>query len=273
MNDLQSEINRLSNLKQNKKKDIKTIEKMAQFSIWKKQIKIEKLFQQKEDKKSAEEALDSYIQNYEISSYNDMQNLSSLVYEEIQLTKIQQQIDKITSDENNKFVPDKMISILHDIENRIWALKDKIGISSDKKKDDLTALQELQEKMELYIPFHRNEFTTVCGKCGTPLLLRRRCGKEKWENLKHPFFSGRFWYNRRGIELVKAGIWTKEQYAWTFYTSVSYVDWCLVNEKNIVEIDDIEQEEIEKFIQNNDFLKQSFVPAKIVEENKNELKK
>jgi len=43
--------------------------------------------------------------------------------------------------------------------------------------------------------------------------------------LAHPFFSGRFYYNRRGMELVKAGIWSKEQYAFVFQTSVKYVDW------------------------------------------------
>ena len=269
-NAVESEYNRIKNLKQNKKKSEQVVSRIAQFNIWKKQINIQDSFSKKEDKEKANTLLESYIENYDISTYNDMQNVSDLVFEETLKSQIKNQINKIASDENSNFTPDKLIDSLHKTEERIWTLKEKLGIGLEKDKDELTSLKELEEKMNVYIPFNRNEFTTVCGKCGELNLLRRRCGKEKWENLKHPFFSGRFWFNRRGIELVKSGIWTKEQYAWVFYTSVSYVDWCIEHEHKIVTINNVEQEEIERFILENDYLKPQIIPENIkIEENKN----
>ena len=65
------------------------------------------------------------------------------------------------------------------------------------------------------------------------------------------------------MELVKAGIWTKEQYAWVFHTSVKYVDWCLENENKIVQIDDIEEKEIQDFINNKEYLRKEKIPSSL----------
>lgn len=267
MNDtLESEIIRIKNLKQNRKKDIAVIEKMARYALWKKQIDIGGRFTLKEDQKLAEDLLDNYIENYNISTFNDMQNVADLVCEETLKTKLQKDINKITSQDTSNFIPDKLIKSLHEVEDRIWVLKEKIGITSKTKQDDLSTLQQLQERMDVYIPFHRNEFTTVCAGCGKPLLLRRRCGKDNWENLKHPMFSGRHWYNRRAMALVKNGLITKEIYAWIFHTSPSYVTWCIENEHKIVEIDNVAQEDIEKFIRENPYLKDEIIPSKLLSE-------
>lgn len=265
MNDIQNEIKRLSNLKNYKNFEKSAIEKIARGNIWKKQIKIEDRFSQKEDKEISKNVFDAYLSNYSIESFNDAQNVADLVYEEVMLLKVQKEIDKNLSDESNGYTPTKQIDTLHNIQERIWSLKEKIGISVDKTKNDLTALEELEAKFQIYIAFNRNEFTTVCSDCGTVRLLRRRV--KDFDNLKHPFFSGRFYFNRRGIELVKAGIWTKEQYAFAFYTSVEYVNWCLENEHKIVEIDEVEEADIQSFINNNPYLQPIKIPEKILNKN------
>jgi len=272
MSDLQNEIKRLSNLKNYKNYDKSALERIAQINVWKRQAKIEEKFAETDQKELAKQFFDNYLDNYEFSDYNDISNVCDLVYEEVLKQRIQAEIDKIVNDKNTKFVPDKVIESLHKIESRIWALKEKAGIVGKKEQNDLTALQELEKKFKLYIAHNRNEFTfwapEKCKDCGSinvqPVLIRRRCNKENFEILKHPFFSGRFLYNRRGIELVKANIWTKEQYAWVFHTSVKYVNWCLENEHKIVEIDEVEEKAIEEFINETSYLKQEKIPNEIL---------
>lgn len=272
MNDLEKEIKKLSRLAQYKKADKSSLEHMAQINVWKRQTKIADKFSDSEDKTIAEKLFDSYLTNYVFNSYNDITNVVDLVYEEMLKISIQKQIDKIVSDKNIKFVPDKLIASLHDIEERVWTLKEKAGIVGDKEQDDLSALEELKKKFKIFIAHNRNEFTlwspVICKKCGEkdiqPILLRRRV--KDFKALKHPFFSGRFYYNRRGMELVKEGIWTKEQYAFVFQTSVKYVDWCLENEHKIVEIDGVEEQEIKNFINSKSYLKKEKIPTNIKKE-------
>jgi hypothetical protein len=260
MADLDKEIQRLSNLRQYKDKDRIVVERQAQLNIWKKDANLDSRFVQDEDKEIANNIFNTYIENHNINSYNDIQNLVDLVYEEVMVQRIQKDIDKILSDKTNKFIPDKQIVSLHSVQERIWVLKEKIGIVKKDTKDDLTALQELEKKMDLYIHFNRNEFTIYapfkCTDCGKedvePLLLRRRV--KNFDILKHPFFSGRFWFNARGIELVEQGVWTKEQYAHVFYTSVSYVDWVISNKHKIIDLPNIESEKVEEFIKENPYL-------------------
>lgn len=258
---LQNEIKRLSNLKQNKKKDKATVEEMAQKNLWLKQTNIAERFNTTKDKQLAGKIFEDYLNNYTFESYTDVQNVADLVFEEITKLHIQKQISDIQSDENSKWTPDKLIDSLHKVEVKIHELKERAGIVGKNEQDDLTAQQELEKKFQTYIAFNRNEFTAwlpvSCKKCGNidvePILLRRRV--KDFEALKHPFFSGRFWYNRRGMELVKTGTWTKEQYAFVFHTSPKYVNWCIENEHKIVDIDGVEEEYIQDFINHASYLK------------------
>jgi hypothetical protein len=265
MTDLERELNRLSNLKQNKEKSKADLERDAQINCWKRQAKVDNRFLNSGEKQKAVELFENYLNNYEFANYNEITLLSDLIYEEILLRRIQDEINKIGEDKNTKIIPEKAIVSCHEVQDRILQLKERLGISKAKDKDDLTALEILEKRFDTYIPFHRNEFTTVCSKCGTPLLLRRRCDNENFQNLIHPFFSGRFYFNRRGIELVKKGIWTKEQYAFVFFTSPQYVQWCLDNENKIIQIDNVEQDKIEEFIKTNPYLQNVTVPSKILE--------
>jgi hypothetical protein len=146
INDLQSEIKKLSNLKNYKGKDIAVIERIAQINLWKKQIDIAKRFSKAEDKKLAEDFFDNYLSNYTFSDFNEVQNVADLVYEEILKHNIQVQIDKKVSDESNSFIPEKLIVSLHDVEDRIWKLKEKAGVSKSKEQDELTATEQLKKK-------------------------------------------------------------------------------------------------------------------------------
>ena len=266
--DIRKEIIRLSNLRQNKGKEKSFIERKARISIQKKTINIENRFVTLEDKSLASKLFDDYINSYDFETFTDLNTLADLIVEEVLKFNLQKDIAEMRV--KKQYPSDRLISSLHSIENRVLELKERLNIEKSKKEDPLNVFQHMLKRFDRYIPFNRNEFTTVCSDCGTPLLLRRRC--KDFENLKHPFFSGRFYYNPRGIALVKEGIWTKEQYAWTFYTSPRYVDWVLKHEHDIIEIDGIKQEEIEDFINTNPYLKNAVVPSKILDKPKKDFK-
>ena len=267
MSELQKELTRLQNLKQNRNKSPVDLEKEATLNCWKRQLKIDERFLDIDEKKIAIDLFENYLQNYVFGNYNEASLLTDLIYEQVLQIRIEKSINKISADKTYTYIPDKSITALHEVQDRVAQLRERLGISKAKEKDDLTALQMLEKKFETYIPFHRNEFTTVAPCCGTVLLLRRRCSNDKFENLIHPMFSGRFYFNRRGIELVKKGIWTREQYAFVFFTSPQFVDWCILNENKIVTIEGVEQSKIEEFIKNNPYLRETHVPAKILEVN------
>jgi len=250
MNELQKELNRIKNLKQNKHLDLSVLERIAQINLWKKQINIENRFSQKEDKELAEKYLENYLINYEIQDYNEVQNIADLVYEEILKHQVQKKIDEKVTDASNSFIPDKTIASLHDVEDRIWKLKEKAGITGSKETDDLTAHQKLKKQIALYIHFNRNQFTLFmpydCRHCGKKdvqgILLNRRV--DKFDCIKHPAFSGRFLFNIEVIDDVEAGKITKEMAARYLRTSPQYITWAIENRHKILEINGFTQEEI-----------------------------
>jgi len=263
--ELNKEIKRVSNLIQNKNANLANIELQARMNIWKRQIDIKARFISDDDKKLAQKLFDDYLANYEFDSFSDLNTLADLIFEEVLKQNLQNQISKMASDETNRFISEKQIKSLHDVETRVLELKTRLNIiQDDEKQNDLSALEQLDKRMNRYIEFNRVEFEMICPDCGQPTLIRRRCGKKDFETLKHPFFCGRFYYNARGIALVKQGIWTKEQYAWAFHTHSDYVDWCIKNEDKIPDIPEFTEEEIKSFINKNPYLKKAIVPENII---------
>jgi hypothetical protein len=116
---------------------------------------------------------------------------------------------------------------LSDATNQVLALKLKLHIDNEDKKDDLTVLQQLKRRFHAWIQENKNEFTCVCAKCGNILLLRRRVAN--FDVMVHPHFSGRFWANEYALNMVKEGRLSKEDYAKIFATSTDYCQWLLDN--------------------------------------------
>ena len=258
------EVRTVSSLVKYKQASRATIEQVARLNIWRRQTDIESKFTLAVDKKTAKKLFDDYLSNYEFDSFSDINTLADLVFEEVLKYNIQKQINKATSDKNTNFISDKTIKSLHDVEERVLKLKDSLGINKqDDKEDDLTALQKQEKRFDRYINFNRNEFTFVCPECKEPTLIRRRCDNKNFELLKHPFFSGRFYYNSRGMSLVKNGIWTKEQYAWVFHTHPDYVEWCIKHESEIPEVENFSKEEVTTFVKKNPFLRKDKIPKTI----------
>jgi len=266
-NEVKRELKRLENLKGNKDKSTSELEKQAQMNVWKRQINISDKFVVDSDKEIAKQLFNDYCDNYEFDSFSDLNTLCDLVYEETLKVGLQKQINQVLSDDKNAYVPDKTIKSLHDIEQRVLDLKEKLGIGrKDKKESDLTALEQLQKRFSKYVHYNRHSYSFVCPDCGQPTLIRRKCDKKHFDVIKHPFFAGRFYYNRNGMELVKQGIISKDVYAFIMQTSVQFVDWCLEHEHEIPDVKDFTKEEFEEFTEKIDYLKKQKIPEKILSE-------
>jgi hypothetical protein len=254
---LKKEIKRLSKLNTLKNKSQEYIEHEAQKNIKVRELVRTGNFIDDEERKFAKDLFNKYLNDYDFENITDLSTLSVLVFNEVLVQRLQVSINAQKDSKGNFYLNDKLVKSLHETQNQVLELKKQLGFDKEKSENELTAFQQEKKKLDLHIAFNRNEYSTVCQNCGTMLLLRRKT--KDFECLKHPFFSGRFYYNARGIELVKKGIWKKEHYAYVFRTSVDYVNWVLENEGKIVEINEFEQDDIERFMLSKDYLKDGFV--------------
>jgi len=240
-NDLQKEINRLGNLKPHKELSLEELTKMAKINLKLKEFKTYQLFTNEAEQTQAENRFVSYLQTHEIESLSELDSLRSLIYTEILESRIQGELNKLADEK--KYPPEKLTAQLIEVQNQKSELKIKLGIDKDEvKTSELTQLEIVEKKFADYICEHENEFTTVCGCCGEMLLLRKRV--KDFENMKHPWFAGRWLFNYEILKDVKDGKLSKED-AWRYLCCASqggnykpsetkqycvdYIDYCLKN--------------------------------------------
>jgi len=264
--ELRKEFKRLSKLHTMKEKSEDYIKHEAQKNVTVREMVRTGNFIDEDEKKFAKSLFDKYLDNYDFENMVDLNTLGILVFNEVLVQRVQKTINSQQDSKGNFYLNDKMVKSLHDTQNHVLELKKQLGLDKEKTENELTAWQQANKKLDLHIAWNRNEYSTVCEHCGQLLLLRRKT--KDFECLKHPMFSGRFWYNPRGISLVKKGIWTKEDYAWVFHTSVDWVTYCIENEGKLIEIDDFTQKEINNFINSKDYLKDFVKSQKIEQTNK-----
>jgi hypothetical protein len=256
-NQLDREINRLSNLKNYKDIEPNELEIIARRNIEVRDFKKNPLFSNDKEQILAETRFRNYLENNEIESVSDIDTLKSLVYNEIFEQRIQGELNKLADE--NKYPPEKLTKQLTDVQNQKLSLKVKLGIDKkDEERDELSAYQLLQKRVIKYINDHKDEFTIGLGfDC-------ERCNHKNWESfliykqvkdfkvLKHPYFAGRFLFNYEIIKDVKDKKLSKED-AWRyllcsgegkFYKPgsedkkycIDYINYCLENWTEITDL-------------------------------------
>jgi len=204
--ELEREISRLSNLKQNKGLDEESLTPIAQINIAVREFKANPIFTDEKKQKWAEERFRNYLENNEIDNASDVDTLKSLIFNEGFEQKIQDELNKLT------LPPEKLTKQLIEIQNQKSSLKIKLGIDrKEEEKDELGALQLLQKRVHKHIQEHKNEFTLyipfTCEKCNhkdiESYLIYKRV--KDFKVLKHPWFVGRYLFNYEIIKDVKDG--------------------------------------------------------------------
>lgn len=236
---IQSEIKKLSKLKQYKDASEEQIQKIAQKNIVLSDLANSGNFINDKEKKQAKQCFEKYLEAHDFETYSDLSTLSMLVFNEILVGRIQNTINECTTKDGKTYINDKLVKSLHEAENQVLSLKTKLRIDKEEKADDFTALQLLKKRFHNWLQENRNECSIAvpytCASCGKDdvkmILLRKRVSD--WDAINHPHFLGRFWYNKDAMDLVKSGALSKENYAKIFATSIDMVNWCLLNEGKI----------------------------------------
>ena len=241
MNDaIKVEMAKLKRLVQYKNADDTVLEKAAQKVVVLRELVESGNFLDDTEKKLAKKMFEAYLEQNSFESYSDLSTLSILVYDEVLAGRLQRTINESSTKDGKSYVSDKLIKSLSDLTNQILSLKLKLGVDSEKKEDEFTALQLLKKRFATWINENKNECTIyvpfTCQKCHhddvKPVLLRKRV--KDFEVLEHPHLAGRFWFNKVAIEMVKSGKLSKSEYAAIFSTSIDFVQWCLDNEGRIL---------------------------------------
>lgn len=206
--EMEREIKRLSNLKQNKDMSADDLVPTARLNVLCRQFKANPLFSDEKEQKRAENRFRTYLEDNEIEGASDIDTLKSLVFNEIFEIRIQGELNKLATD--GKYPPDKLIKSLTDVQNQKSSLKIKLGIDKkDEEKDELSALQLQQKRVHKHIQEHKNEFTLyipwTCEKCNhkdiESYLIYKRV--KDFKAIKHPWFVGRYLFNYEIIKDVK----------------------------------------------------------------------
>ena len=250
--EIERELKRLSNLKQNKNKTDQEKQKLvveAQLNIAKRKIKVDERYLDEGEKARAKELFEHYVSTFGFEKFSDLCDLNNLIYEEILLRRIQNHINKVYANDATTYLDKRDREALTDTEDQIEKWKIKLGISQeDASQDELTANQRKEKLFEKYINENKPEFTTACEACGKMLLLRRRV--KDFDCMEHTWFAGRWFFNYSILLDVKEGKLSKED-AWRYMCSASkagtekisfsqeycidYIDYCLDSWDEITE--------------------------------------
>jgi hypothetical protein len=241
MNDaVKNEMSKLKRLVNFKNVDTTVLEKAAQRNVVLRDLISSGNFIDDKEKDLAKKIFENYLSKLDFENFSDLSTLSMLVYNEVLAGRLQRTINDSSTKDGKSYVSDKLIKSLSDLTNQILSLKLKLGVDADKKEDEFTALNLLKKRFHQHIQENKAEYTLwvpyTCSSCGKQdvegHLLRLRV--KDYDVLKHPFFSGRFWYNEKAMNDVESGKLSKEKYAEYFYTSVDYVNWALQNKGRIL---------------------------------------
>jgi len=247
---IDKEFTRLKNLKQNKNKPDSELQKLytdAQVNVAKRILKVDDRFSNEKEKKVAISLFEHYVSIFEFERFSDLSTLQTLIYEEILLKRIQGHINKIFEIDSNNYLDKRERDTLTDTEKRIEDLKIKLGIDKeDADVNELSSMQLLEKRFEKHINANKEEFTFVCSGCGKMKLLRRRV--KDFDNIDHPWFAGRWFFNYQIMLDVKEEKITKNQ-AWRYLCNAAkaetekpafskeycedYINYCIENWEEI----------------------------------------
>ena len=225
----QEKIKQVKHFKQYKDKTDAEIEEMLLANEAKKEMLNEITFLiDKDEKKLAQHLLDSYLAEYNFSSFSEKDTLKNLVYFEVLGERIKNFINKEYIDKKGA-IPTQMVEQLIENSEQITKLKEVLGIGK-KKEQDLTWLQtweDLKKKSLTYFESHKGCNSIKCPYCQKifNLLLRT-------ENLtpeKSSWFRGTLLYNSEVFKLYDEKRITKEEAALILGCSTYYIDYLVEN--------------------------------------------
>ena len=205
---LQDKINSIKNLKNYKKKTPQELETIAIKMFKKDQMKVDWVGMTKDEIKVAQKSFENYIENHHIESFNDLEDLKTLVYNSILENRLKQKIFELTTHEdadgNSKpEIPNKnILDSLTGLQKQMLDLKQKLGLNESKTEGWMQFWARLCKKINTHAVEHRGAFTFKCvdPNCGKIALLLRKI--DDYNTFEFKCFRGTFIYSEPLMKMI-----------------------------------------------------------------------
>lgn len=226
--ELQKEIKQLRGLFKGRLNEEQLLEKAIELRAKRKEknkniLDASVIFSNKAEKKQANKLLEKYTSNFSIETISDKNILLQVVYLEIIQNRLQDKLNEFN--ETNKSVPSQLIKLIHENQNQILSLKEKLGILRNKELGTFDKIAVLMEKAKIWRQNNQASRTTSCPHCGQMILWKIR--SDIWELQKHPFFKDKILGNPHLVKMYQEGKIKKEDVAKILEVSDGYVDWLI----------------------------------------------
>lgn len=235
--ELEQQIKRLRGLTQYRNKTEDELTEIAKEKVFEHSIDLSGAYIDVKEKKLAKELLRRYLDDFDIDTVSDKNTLQQLIELEIIHNRLQKILNK--AHKNNQATPLNMVDTIHKNINEITLLKDKLGISKDKRSkdqvDSFKSIEILKEKFKRWRSENQASRTLACPHCSRIFLLKIRT--DIWEAQKHPFFKDKVLYNKHLMELYHTKKITRHDVALILESSDDYIDWMIdkIEMKNMKE--------------------------------------
>lgn len=192
-----------------------------------KSVDLEDVFCNKAETLHAQDLLEKYLKDYSIESISDRNTLKQLIYLEIINFRLQNALNDAYKTNNR--LDKETLELIHKNQDKIIALKDKLGLNRDKStdsvKDGYGYLQLIKKKFKVWLQENQASRTICCPYCSKLVYLKIKT--DAWEAQRHPFFADRLLSNKHLMRLYVQGKLSKEDLAKVFDTSSDYITWLL----------------------------------------------
>jgi len=179
------------------------------------------------EKHTAEKLFEAYRDRYNISSFSDLQLLTTLVFREILQIRYKKKISSLNKNlavKDAQIIPRHLMDSLDSNEEKILILKEKLNLFKERQEEDpFNYLETLKKKFELYRKDYPEEFKTTCPFCSEVFFLNIRTTNYKESKLK--LYKDKVLCNEHLWHCYKENKITKTDMASILNVSADYVDW------------------------------------------------
>ena len=222
MDNLEKEIKRLRNLKQNQEKSEEELILLAKDKLEKQDILSSLTFCLEDEKEYARNLLEKYLSESSLESASEKDTLKHLIDLEILLERIKTYLNTEYG-KANPAIPIAFIQQVTELTNQITELKVKLGLSQkEEQKNVLEEWNKLKAKALAYYKENAGCNVIKCPECKKLFMILKDVRGYTSEKIK--FFRRTLLYNKEMFSWLDKKIVTKEQLAEAFGVSVDYIN-------------------------------------------------
>ena len=225
---INNEAKKMKNLNYSGAQDPALIRAEVKKRIALKDLAVDKLFSDIDEKKLAKDFAKRYLIEFTPKSISDKNNLKSVIYLEVLQFRLQAVMNDLTS-QGSTAIPLNLVDSIHKNLKEIAANKERLGLvgkeKDEKESDGFKIIQSVKEKFKVWMENNQGSRSLVCPDCGKMVMLKIRMNK--WIAQKHPFFKDRFLANKHLMKLYLQKKLTKEDISEVLESSPDYIDWLI----------------------------------------------